>query len=112
MCFHIKFTNILAGVIHRYKAFLMERNQIVDTIYFVQWETGVNAVCPWRTGNEPTATNPSLELVTIEGIGPVHDELKIIEFSPLSIIYSPCRFIRVHFIKPRIDTLLFGTLEI
>ena len=112
MCFHIKFTDILAGVIHRHKAFLVERNQIVDTIYFVQWEIGVNAVCPWRVGNKPSPTNAALELVTIEGVSPIHDKLEIVELSPLSIAGSPSHFDGIHFIKTRIDALLLRALKI
>ena len=71
----------------------MERNQIIDSIHLVQWEIGVDSVRPWCAGNEPAATNPALEFVAIEGIGPVHNELEVVEFSPLAIADSPCRFV-------------------
>ena len=60
----------------------MEQNQIVDAIYFIQWKIRVNAVGERCTGNEPAAADTASELVTFEGIGPVHDELKVIQLSP------------------------------
>ena len=61
---------------------------------------------------QPSATNAALEFITIEGIGPVHDELKVVKFPPLSIAGGPCRFVGIHFIKTRMDTLLFRASEI
>ena len=74
--------DILAEVVHRHKAFLVERNQIIDTIHLVQWEVGVNTMGIWGAGNEPAAADPALELVAVERIGPVHDKLEIVEFVP------------------------------
>ena len=90
----------------------MERDQIIDAVHLVQWKIWVNAVRPWCGRNQPSATNAAFEFITIEGIGPIHDELKVVEFSPLSITGGPCRFVGVHFVKSRIDTLLFRALEI
>ena len=67
---------------------------------------------PWRAGNEPAAADPALELVTIQGISPIHNELKVVELSPFSIADGPCRFLRVQFIEARVDTLLFRALEV
>lgn len=38
--FGIELANILIRIIHSIKAFSVHRNQIVDTVYFVQWEIG------------------------------------------------------------------------
>ena len=90
----------------------MERNQIVDTVHLIQREVGIDAVCPWRTVYEPSATDTAFELVPVECIRSVYEELKIIEFSPFSMADDFCRFIRVQFIQACIDTALFGTPEI
>lgn len=48
MCFDIKLTNVLIRIINRDEAFLMKRNQIVDTVHLIQWEVWIYPVCPWR----------------------------------------------------------------
>ena len=110
--FSIKLADILAEVVHSVEALLVERDQIINTIYLVQREVGVYAVCPWRTGNEPTATDFALEFVTVEGIGPIHDELKIVEFPPFSVADSLRRFVRIQLIKTRIDTLFLCAFKV
>ena len=102
----------MAGIIYRYEAFLMERNQVVDTVHLVQWKMWVNAMRPWRTVNEPAATDTALELITIEGIGPIHNKLEIVEFPPFAMADGPRRFVRIQLIKPRIDTLMFRALKV
>lgn len=104
--------DVLAGVVHCHEAFLMERNQIVDAIHLIQREIRVNAVRPRCAGNEPAAADTALEFVTIESVSPVHDELKIVEFPPVSITDCPCRFIRVQLIQARLDFSLFRALEV
>lgn len=89
----------------------MQGYQIVDTIYLIQWEIWVDPVCPWHTGNKPAAANPSLEFVTVERVGPIHNKLKVVKFSPLPISGCSGRFFRVHFIKASVYTLLFRALK-
>ena len=90
----------------------MERYQVVDTIDLVEREMGIDTVCPGSVGNQPTSADPTLEFVTVERVGPVHDKLKIIELSPLPMAGGSVSFLRVHFIKPRMDALLFRALEV
>ena len=46
--FGIELADILIRIIHSIKAFSVHRNQIVDTVYFVQREIGVNSMSTWR----------------------------------------------------------------
>ena len=46
--FGIELADILIRIIHSIKAFSVNRNQIVDTVYFVQREIGVNSMSTWR----------------------------------------------------------------
>ena len=97
---------VLFGIVYRHEAFLVKRNQIVNTVHLIQWEVGVDTVCPWRTVYEPSATDTAFELIPVKCIRPVHEEFKIIEFSPSAMAADNfCRFIRVQFIQTRIDTL-------
>ena len=84
---------------------------MIDSIHLVQWEIGVDSVRPWCAGNEPAATNPALEFVTVERVGPIHNKLKVVKFSPLPISGCSGRFFRVHFIKASVYTLLFRALK-
>ena len=63
-------------------------------------------------GNQPSATYTAFELIPIQSVCPIHDELEIVQFSPLSLADSLVRFAGIHFIKTRLDFLLFGAVEI
>ena len=89
----------------------MKGYQIVDTIYLVQREVWIDPVRPWHTGDKPAATNPALELVTVERVSPIHNKLEVIKFSPLPIPGCSGRFLRVHFIKASMYTSLFRALK-
>ena len=86
--------DILVRVVYRYKAFLVERYQIVYSVHLVQREVGVDTVRPWRTIYEPSAADTAFKLVPVKRIRPIHEELEIIEFSPLTMTADDfCRFI-------------------
>ena len=91
---YIKLTYIIVRIINCIKAFLVERNQIIDTVHLVQWKIGINAVCPWRTVNQPAAADPAFE------------------FFPFAVADDFCRFIRVELIQACIDTLFLCVPEI
>ena len=63
----------------------MKRNQIVDTIYLVQWEVWIDSMGVGRVSNKPAATYPALELIPVERISPVHDKLEVVECALLSV---------------------------
>ena len=90
----------------------MERNQIINAIYLVQREVGVNTMGIRDTGNKPPTADPALEFVAVKCIGPVHNKLKIIEFVPFSMQNCLGCLFRVHFIKTCVNFLLFRALEI
>ena len=104
--------NIIVGVIYRHKAFLMERNQIVDPVYLVQWEIRVNAMGIWSTRNEPPSADTAFKLVAVEGISPVHDKLKIIELVPFPVENDLSCFLRIHFVKPSLDFLFLRSFKV
>ena len=95
MSFYIKLVNIIVGVIYRHKAFLMERNQIVDPVYLVQWEIRVNAMGIWSTRNEPPSADTAFKLVAVEGISPVHDKFKFEYRDFMSVYCSPWVFNKI-----------------
>ena len=66
----------------------------------------------WCAWHKPATADTAFELVAVEGIGPVHDKLKIIELVPFPMYNNLSRFLRIHVVKPRMNFLLFGALEV
>lgn len=77
MCFDIKLTNVLIRIINRDEAFLMKRNQIVDTVHLIQWEVWIYPVCPWRIIDNEIAriSEQNLVLVRLKSKGYVDSAL-------------------------------------
>lgn len=61
----IKSADVHIRIVHYIEAFLVERNQIVDAVYLVQWKIWMNAMRPRSGRNEPSAADPAFEFVTV-----------------------------------------------
>ena len=90
----------------------VKRNQIVDTIYLVQWEVWVDSMGIGRVSNEPSTAYPALEFIPVERMGSVHDKLKVVERVLLSVNRRSHCIVRVDIVKPRQYALLFRPLEV
>ena len=110
--FGIELADILIRIIHSIKAFSVHRNQIVDTVYFVQREIGVNSMSTWRNWYQPSAAYSTFQPVSVERIGSVHNEFEVVESSPFAVTDSAGCTLWVHFIKSRIHAILFRAFKI
>ena len=54
-----KFADVHIGIIDRFRAFSMERNQIVDSVHLVDWKERVDTMSIRPVANEPTAAYPA-----------------------------------------------------
>lgn len=48
----------------------------------------------------------------VQRVSPVHNELKVVEFSPFTVTDSACCAFGVHLIEPRVHAFLFRAFEI
>ena len=64
-CLGVKVADIHMGIVHGIEAFLVERYQVVDTVYLIKWKVRVNTMRPRRARDKPDAADPSFEFVAV-----------------------------------------------